>query len=300
MVRQVIPLHVFHEPRPGHVAHTAASRMLMGGEGRGYNAYVVEDCLQLAAKHVECIEKWRHGAQEPTETALNLAYNTRCHSFHSSIVNKLGYSGFQKSCRRQPNRTFSTRDIFLRCLIGCHLGNGTVIDIGGNVGHASVTIAQANPNLKFVVQDLPETIAHAEDPATTIVTKELQDRISFQARDFYKEQPVKADAYFVRLVLHDYSDKYCVKILKAIVPAMKPTSKILICEQVMPPVGVVPPPVERQLRTMDAAMGLLLNAKEREIGEWEEIIKMVDSRLRIANVRAPPHGGISILEIVLD
>jgi hypothetical protein len=54
------------------------------------------------------------------------------------------------------------------------------------------------------------------------------------------------------------------------------------------------------LRTMDSAMMLLFNAKERELGEWQELIKMVDSRLTIKNVKTRPGGGMSILEIVLQ
>lgn len=43
--------------RPCHVARTIASRLLTQGEDRAYNAYVVEDCLAIAAKHVEGFKK---------------------------------------------------------------------------------------------------------------------------------------------------------------------------------------------------------------------------------------------------
>ena len=301
MVRQIIPLHVFHEPRPGHVAHTAASRLLTQGEGRAYNAYVVEDCLPMAAKHVEAVEKWGHGAQEPTQSAMNLAYSTNLPFFpffNGEPARRDRFSKVMQASAKQD--VFDSRHI-LTLFDWPSLGEATVVDVGGNVGHASVVITAANAKIKCVVQDLPPTIAHAQDPATTIVPSELRDRVTFMAHDFFEEQPVKgAGAYFVRLIMHDYSDKYCVRILKAIVPTMAPSSKILIMDQVLPPVGVAPPPVERQLRTMDSAMMLLLNAKEREMGEWEALIKTVDSRLTIKNVKTPPAGGMSMLEIVLQ
>jgi 6-hydroxytryprostatin B O-methyltransferase len=301
MVRQVIPLHVFHEPRPGQVAHTAASRLLTQGEGRAYNAYVVEDCLPMAAKHVEAVEKWGHGAQEPTQSALNLAYNTNLPFFpffNSDPARRDRFSKVMQASAKQD--IFDSRHI-LETFDWPSLGEATVVDVGGNIGHASVVIAAANPKIKCVVEDLLPTIALAQDPETTIVPSELKDQVTFMAHDFYQEQPVKgAAAYFIRLIMHDYLDKYCVKILKAIVPAMAPSSKMLIMDQVLPPVGVAPAPVERQLRTMDSAMMLLFNAKERELGEWQELIKMVDSRLTIKNVKTRPGGGMSILEIVLQ
>ena len=32
------------------------------------------------------------------------------------------------------------------------------IQLGGSNGHASIALAEAFPNLKFIVQDLPDTI----------------------------------------------------------------------------------------------------------------------------------------------
>lgn len=301
MVRQVIPLHVFQEPRPGHVAHTAASRLLTQDVGRGYNAYIVEDCLQMGAKHIEAVEKWGHGAQEPTQLAMNLAYNTDLpffSFFNSEPARRERFSRVMQAAAKED--AFDSRHI-LTLFDWSSLGESTVVDIGGNVGHASVAIATANPKIRCIVQDLPPTVAHAEDPGTTIVPNELRDRVTFMAHDFYQPQPEQgASAYFFRFIMHDYSDKHCMKILKAIVPAMAPSSRILIMDQVLPPVGVAPVPVERQLRTMDCGMTVLFNGKEREIGEWKTLIGEVDPRLMVKNVKTPPQGGISLLEIVLQ
>ena len=66
-----------------------------------------------------------------------------------------------------------------------------------------VELAKGSPNLRFVVQDLPATIAKAH----SVWNKEVPDvvdagRVQLQPYDFFEEQPVKgAGAYFLRCVL---------------------------------------------------------------------------------------------------
>jgi chemotaxis methyl-accepting protein methylase len=85
--------------------------------------------------------------------------------------------------------------------------------------------------MKFVVQDLPKTVA--DGPSK--IPPELSDRIKFQAHDFYTDQPVKdADIYFFRWIIHNQSDKYGVKILRALIPALKPGAKIIINDNCLP------------------------------------------------------------------
>jgi hypothetical protein len=108
------------------------------------------------------------------------------------------------------------------------LGEATIVDIGGSHGLVSIDIAKAFPNLRFVVQDLPKVIqdAKAELP------EELSDRVTYMAHDFFTEQPVKdADIYYFRWILHDWSDKYCLKILKALIPALKSGARLLLSER---------------------------------------------------------------------
>lgn len=52
--------------------------------------------------------------------------------------------------------------------------------------------------------------------------------------DFFTEQPVTADLYYFRTVFHNWADKYCVKILRALIPALRPGARILIHERVLP------------------------------------------------------------------
>lgn len=117
----------------------------------------------------------------------------------------------------------------------------TVVDVGGSHGDVGVSLSTKYPKFKVVVQDLPPVLAGARK-ATGL-------NVEFMPHDFFQEQPVKdADAYLLRWVLHDWSDVYCVKILRALIPALKKGATIVVMESLTPPPGVLPNPIERKLR----------------------------------------------------
>lgn len=123
-------------------------------------------------------------------------------------------------------------------------GAGTVVDVGGANGHVSTDIAQVAPGLKFVVQDLPAAINGAE----TTISPDLTDRIQFMPHDFFTEQPIKADAYIFRMIFHDWSDTYVIKILQAMVPAMRPGVRIIVNDNILPRPGQIPHSKEKKIR----------------------------------------------------
>lgn len=88
------------------------------------------------------------------------------------------------------------------------IGHGTIVDVGGSHGQVSIAIAQKYPDVKCIVQDLPDTITGLESQ----LPKDFQGRICGMEHDFFTPQPVEgADIYLFRWILHDWSDKYCVK-----------------------------------------------------------------------------------------
>ena len=173
---------------------------------------------------------------------------------------------------------------------------GTVVDVGGSFGHASMAIAEAAPQLKFVVQDLPQITSKAEAG----LPPQLKERISFVPQDFFRPQSVEADTYFLRFILHNYPDKYAVLILQNLVPVLKHGSKIIVMDNVMPAPGKVPPSEEKVMRNLDMIMMTLLNAHEREIEEWEALFAKADKRLKLKNVVQPPGSVLSSMELVFE
>ena len=123
--------------------------------------------------------------------------------------------------------------------------NGTVVDIGGSHGEVSIALARHCPTLRCVVQDLPEVV----ETCKSNIPLDVADRISYMAHDFFQPQPVKnADMYIFRRILHDWSDKYALRILKSLTPALKHGARIVICDHVLPELGELSVYNERQLR----------------------------------------------------
>ena len=124
------------------------------------------------------------------------------------------------------------------------LGAGTVVDIGGASGGVSVLLAENFPALNFVVQDLPEAI----EGAAAKLPPDVAHRIKFMAHDFFTEQPVEAKTYFLRTILHNWPDQFCVRILRNLIPALKRGANIVISDSVLAKPGTLTLLAERNIR----------------------------------------------------
>lgn len=120
--------------------------------------------------------------------------------------------------------------------------------VGGSRGHVSVAIAKAAPSMYFVVQDNPDILKAGEAD----LPPELRPRFQFMPFDFFNpQQPLpnpEKTAYFLRLILHDWADPYCIKILRNLISALKNGSKVFISESILPPPGTVNRVLEKLAR----------------------------------------------------
>ena len=133
------------------------------------------------------------------------------------------------------------------------LKTGTFVDIGGSLGLVSIAVARRHPELRCVVQDRPNVAAKGR----SLLPSDLANRVTFQEHDFFEQQPlIGAEVYFLRWILHDWPDKYAVRILRALVPALKPGAKVVVNEIVLPDPGTVSPYKERFYRYADPSAHL--------------------------------------------
>ena len=85
-----------------------------------------------------------------------------------------------------------------------------------------------------MVQDLPKAI----DSGASTLPSSLSNRVKLTPHDFFTEQPVKdADVYLFRWILHNWSDEYCIKILRNLVPALKNGAMIVVNDICLPEPG---------------------------------------------------------------
>lgn len=136
---------------------------------------------------------------------------------------------------------------------------------------------------------LPSTIGTVPDALTP--------RVSLTTHDFFTPQPVVGAAvYFFRMIFHGFSDKYCVDILRALAPAMRPGSRVVINDGALPEPGTVGYVQERTMRTLDMIMQVTVNAREREVDDWKELFARADSRYKFSRFWKPEKARMWFLE----
>ena len=84
-------------------------------------------------------------------------------------------------------------------------------------------------------------------PAHIRITQELTTKCLL-CSDFFKTQPVRAGVYYLRPILHNWSDKYAIRILQALVPALEPGARVLVHELVLPEPNTSSMAEERRMR----------------------------------------------------
>ncbi|KAG4030616.1 hypothetical protein MFRU_011g00740 [Monilinia fructicola] len=128
------------------------------------------------------------------------------------------------------------------------------------MGQQCARLAARFPELenRIVLQDRPETIKIAPSIKG----------VKAMAHDFFTPQVViGADFYYLRTVLHDWEDSEAVQILKNLVPAMAPGSKILIDDMVLPNIGV-----HWWAACLDLHMYAKHGAMERNEEQWYSLL----------------------------
>lgn len=121
--------------------------------------------------------------------------------------------------------------------------------MGGSRGYVSFAIAKAYPKLKFIVQD---TAGMRQLETMGSIPKELEDRVQLTTHDFLTPQPVVADIYFFRWIFHGFSEKYCIQILRQLIPALRKGSRVVINDGTLPDPGTVGWAEEKSIRLVFA------------------------------------------------
>ncbi|EXJ62351.1 hypothetical protein A1O7_02785 [Cladophialophora yegresii CBS 114405] len=169
----------------------------------------------------------------------------------------------------------------------------TLVDVGGGQGQSIIQILKSFPTLqpdRMVLQDLPEPIAQGNE------SKLLPEGVKAMVHDFWTPQPVRgAKAYFLRRIIHDYSDENCVTILSHLRAAMAPDSKVLIADMVMPKRVYE---ADLPAAAMDNCV-MVMGGKERTADGMKKILE--DAGLQMLKIWQSREGGATgnIVEAVL-
>ncbi|KAK4138130.1 S-adenosyl-L-methionine-dependent methyltransferase [Trichocladium antarcticum] len=287
-LRMAAANYYFSEPRPGFFAHTAWSRLLASDEKMRACIWCRHaEMVPAVAKLPDAVERFPESA-EPQETAFGLAFGDTFFGYKEKNPEHMVKFGLFVDAFAGGNAVDSAESIARAYAWGQLPRGSLVVDVGGGIGHISAAIARQHAHLEFNIQDFGDL---AGESSALLEQKGVSDRARFSPHNFFDPQPEAARGaavYFLRNILHNWSDPYCHRILKPIVEAMDHGSRIVICDIVLPEPNTIPKTQEAQVRALDLIMLSMFNAKERSHEDWQELFTSVDPRLKITAVVGRP------------
>jgi predicted transcriptional regulator len=141
----------------------------------------------------------------------------------------------------------------------------TVCDVGGGQGHLLCSLLVKFPHLKGTVIELDSVIKNND--LLWAEKMGVKDRCSYVGGNMFNGVPA-ADAYIMKMILHDWSDDECIKILSNIHNAAPENGTVLIAEH------LVPGPEEPHFsKLFDIHMMCVATGKERTVEEYVDLLK---------------------------
>jgi ubiquinone/menaquinone biosynthesis C-methylase UbiE len=109
-----------------------------------------------------------------------------------------------------------------------------VCDVGGGQGFMVCQFLEKYPHLRGTVLERTDVIS--DRSRLWAQRMGIGDRCEYVAGNMFEAVP-SADAYIMKLILHDWSDDECVQILKNQYQAAKPGGRVFLVEHVIPDPG---------------------------------------------------------------
>jgi hypothetical protein len=160
-----------------------------------------------------------------------------------------------------------------------------IVDVGGGQGALLHGILSANPKLRGLLFDLPSVVADA----ASLRNGSIAERCEIIGGDFFQAVPEGADAYLMRVVIHDWNDEDALKILRNCRRAIPAHGKLLLVESVLKPPNRPDPGRFNDLTMLVVAPG----GHERTETEFTELLR--DAGFALTRV-IPATGLTSIVE----
>jgi hypothetical protein len=163
----------------------------------------------------------------------------------------------------------------------------TIVDVGGATGNLLTTVLARHARPRGVLFDLPHVV---RDAAALIRARGLTDRVVIEAGNFFERVPAGGDAYVLSHIIHDWNEDQCLTILDTCRNAMKPGSKLLIIEFVLP-AGDTP----HFGKLSDMVMLAIPGGEERTAQEYAALLEKAGLRLtQVVTTESP----VSVVEAV--
>lgn len=140
---------------------------------------------------------------------------------------------------------------------------GHVVDVGGGQGLLLAAILRAHPHMRGTLFDQPGVVAGAKP---VLAAGGVIDRCDIVGGSFFETVPKGADAYLMRVVIHDWEDDEAIAILKVCRRAMRETARLLLVERLIASPNETP-----ATKFADLNMLVLPGGRERTRDEFVDL-----------------------------
>jgi len=173
----------------------------------------------------------------------------------------------------------------------CNLsGVSSVADIGGGIGHTSISLLKKYPDLKAFVLDLPDLVPIAKKNIST-ESPDLVSRLKFVGGNMFESVP-RAQVYIMKHIIHDWDDANCRRLLSNCYNSMEHNGSIICVDAVLSPLGDTAGIAGKFL---DIDMMVFNTGKERTLKEWEDLYHNTGFRIKDI-IPLDDNFGTSIIE----
>jgi ubiquinone/menaquinone biosynthesis C-methylase UbiE len=146
-----------------------------------------------------------------------------------------------------------------------------IVDVGGGNGALLSGILAAVPEAEGAIFDTAAGIAGA---GRRLEQAGVADRCRIIAGDFFATVPAGGDAYILKSILHDWEDDRAVVILENCRRAMRPESRLLVVERLLPERTEFSD-AHREIMMMDLHMLVGPGGSERTAAHYDRLFAAV-------------------------
>jgi hypothetical protein len=164
-----------------------------------------------------------------------------------------------------------------------------VCDIGGGHGHLICNLLLRHPHLRGTVLEMEQVI---QDKSMLWTNKMgiAADRCNYVSGDMFNDVPI-SNAYLMKMILHDWDDKECLKILSSIQRVSATETRLFIIEHLVPG-----PETPHFSKLFDIHMLCALTGKERTEEEYLALLKQAG--FKHIRTHFPPSRIMGVVEAI--
>ncbi|KAK5131067.1 hypothetical protein LTR08_001353 [Meristemomyces frigidus] len=268
-MRIVCAQGIGEERAPNVYAHNAKSLAYFDEGGKWFFKCIIDQDFALKQLPRYFKTHTRDDLLDRTKSPYAFAHNLEGKTYYETIsADPERLEMFNKTLV-QMEKTVPVLGMFpfssLKTEVAAEPDRPFIVDVGGGLGEVLMSIQKEAPagfGSKMILQDRPDVIDAIPSESIPHVTK--------MAHDFFTPQPVRnAHVYLLRRILHDFYDPVCIEIVKNIVSAMGPTSRLLIGDFVVPEQSHIGD--DFMVYWMDFSM-MMLTGQEKTASQFEKIL----------------------------